>query len=221
MDFGNVDGDPRPRHPQQPQEVQPSWMSGDLERELSALIGPDLDFLRTQSAGLEEAKRAFITEERARHANFEERLKLESEQRLAVYAEQQQQTEGIALNRLRQELQTAEAVHAEQFQAAVLMTETAIVARENNIRAEFAEGLQTEDAQKREEIQQAINDQIRRVHTLEQFAQDEHRELLGRQRNELEAQAQQRSSRNMRKWVSKNRNSGLGPTKLWLLKGTT
>jgi hypothetical protein len=97
MDFGNVDGDLRPRPPQQPQEAQPSWMSGDLERELSALIGPDLDFLRIQNAGLEEAKRAFITEERARHANFEERLKLESEQRLAVYADNNNRRKGLPL----------------------------------------------------------------------------------------------------------------------------
>ena len=130
---------------------------GDLERDLSALLGPDMSFLQAQNAGLEETKRAFITEERARRANFEERLTLENQPRLAAFAEQQQQTEGIALNRLRQELQAAEAVHAEQFQAAVVMTETAIAARENAIRAEFAEGLQFEDAQKREEIQQAIN----------------------------------------------------------------
>ena len=157
MDVMDVDGAQRAQRPQHQQEKgQPSWMSRDLERDLSALIGPDIDFLRTQSAGIEETKQAFITEERARHANFEERLTLENEQRLAAFAEQQQQTEGIALNRLRQELQTAEAVHAEQFQAAVVMTETAIVARENAIRAEFAEGLQTEDAQKREEVQQTI-----------------------------------------------------------------
>ena len=107
--------------PQPATGAMPSWMSMDLERELSALIGRDADEARAQGEALERAKLAYITEERAKHLNLETLFKSEHEQRLVSYHAEFQQSEGIALNRLEAELQTAEAAHAEQFQAAVVL----------------------------------------------------------------------------------------------------
>ena len=105
-------------------------MSHEFERELSAIMEPDFRTALAQNEALEKAKALFITEERAKHSNLEERFKLEHQERMACYADEHKRTEGIALDRLKAELQTADAAHAEQFQAAVSATESAIVARE-------------------------------------------------------------------------------------------
>ena len=99
--------------PQPAPEAQPVWMSQDLERELSALIGRDTE-ARAQNEALKRAKQAF-----SKHSNSEER-KVDQRPRMASFVAEHQQAEGIALNRHKAELRTTEAAQTKQFQAAMV-----------------------------------------------------------------------------------------------------
>ena len=183
-----LSGDPQPIHGLNP--IQNNDWRDQFEQDLSMVMEPDFRSAFAQNEALEKAKALFITEERAKNSNLEERFKLEHQERMASYADEHKRTEGIALDRLKAELQTADAAHAEQFQAAVIATEAAIVAREQRIRAEYAEGIQHLDAQVREEAQKAQDEQVECMWAFESQAQDRHREILQHQRQELEMKAQ-------------------------------